>query len=97
MRHAFLHQTIWIIILARLLCSELCRMFGSLQGYVVRKITAMDQDLGSPRGIGYTIVSGLSPGGWGGCVIGSDHNPAAITDEFHRATSVGNSRRELRR
>ncbi|XP_037533900.1 cadherin-23 [Nematolebias whitei] len=27
-------------------------------GYEVRKITAMDQDLGSPRGIGYTIVSG---------------------------------------
>ncbi|CAG04743.1 unnamed protein product, partial [Tetraodon nigroviridis] len=30
----------------------------ALQGYEVRKITAMDQDLGRPRGIGYTIVSG---------------------------------------
>uniref|UniRef100_A0A3B3YUI8 Cadherin domain-containing protein n=1 Tax=Poecilia mexicana TaxID=48701 RepID=A0A3B3YUI8_9TELE len=27
-------------------------------GYQVRKLTAIDQDLGSPRGIGYTIVSG---------------------------------------
>ncbi|XP_027861757.1 cadherin-23 isoform X2 [Xiphophorus couchianus] len=27
-------------------------------GYEVRKITAIDQDLGQPRGIGYTIVSG---------------------------------------
>uniref|UniRef100_A0A3Q2QWK0 Cadherin-23 n=1 Tax=Fundulus heteroclitus TaxID=8078 RepID=A0A3Q2QWK0_FUNHE len=27
-------------------------------GYVVRKLTAIDQDLGKPRGIGYTIVSG---------------------------------------
>uniref|UniRef100_UPI003AAE43FE cadherin-23 isoform X1 n=1 Tax=Centroberyx gerrardi TaxID=166262 RepID=UPI003AAE43FE len=27
-------------------------------GYEVRKITAIDQDLGRPRGIGYTIVSG---------------------------------------
>nr|XP_020454554.1 cadherin-23 isoform X2 [Monopterus albus] len=27
-------------------------------GYVVRKLTAIDQDLGRPRGIGYTIVSG---------------------------------------
>ncbi|XP_019902910.3 cadherin-23 isoform X4 [Esox lucius] len=27
-------------------------------GYEVRKIRAIDQDLGSPRGIGYTIVSG---------------------------------------
>ncbi|KAF7666894.1 hypothetical protein LDENG_00090110 [Lucifuga dentata] len=28
------------------------------QGYEVRKITAIDQDLGRPRGIGYTIISG---------------------------------------
>ncbi|XP_060897001.1 cadherin-23-like [Labrus mixtus] len=27
-------------------------------GYEVRKITAIDQDLGRPRGIGYTIISG---------------------------------------
>ncbi|XP_028278698.1 cadherin-23 [Parambassis ranga] len=27
-------------------------------GYEVRKITAIDQDLGQPRGIGYTIISG---------------------------------------
>ncbi|KAM3862738.1 cadherin-23 [Diretmus argenteus] len=27
-------------------------------GYEVRKITAIDQDLGLPRGIGYTIISG---------------------------------------
>ncbi|XP_029030890.1 cadherin-23-like [Betta splendens] len=27
-------------------------------GYQVRKITAIDQDLGKPRGIGYTIISG---------------------------------------
>ncbi|MFT7806101.1 cadherin-23 [Arapaima gigas] len=27
-------------------------------GYEVRKITAIDQDRGSPRGIGYTVVSG---------------------------------------
>ncbi|CAG6017760.1 unnamed protein product, partial [Menidia menidia] len=30
------------------------------QGYEVRKITAIDQDLGRPRGIGYTIISVLS-------------------------------------
>ncbi|XP_068183037.1 cadherin-23 [Antennarius striatus] len=29
-----------------------------LLGYEVRKITAIDQDLGRPRGIGYTIISG---------------------------------------
>ncbi|KAJ4949642.1 hypothetical protein JOQ06_021151 [Pogonophryne albipinna] len=29
-------------------------------GHVVRKITAIDQDLGRPRGIGYTIIAGLS-------------------------------------
>ncbi|GLD56116.1 cadherin-23 isoform X1, partial [Lates japonicus] len=28
------------------------------EGYEVRKITAIDQDLGRPRGIGYTIISG---------------------------------------
>ncbi|KAM4730337.1 cadherin-23 [Anableps anableps] len=31
---------------------------GTPLGYEVRKITAIDQDLGKPRGIGYTIVSG---------------------------------------
>ncbi|KAJ8014080.1 hypothetical protein DPEC_G00036540 [Dallia pectoralis] len=30
----------------------------SKEGYEVRKIRAIDQDLGNPRGIGYTIVSG---------------------------------------
>ena len=34
-------------------CVLLC-----LQGYEVRKIRAIDQDLGRPRGIGYTIISG---------------------------------------
>lgn len=29
------------------------------QGYEVRKIRAIDQDLGRPRGIGYTILSGV--------------------------------------
>lgn len=32
----------------------------SLQGTTVRMITAVDQDKGRPRGIGYTIVSGES-------------------------------------
>ncbi|XP_029926425.1 cadherin-23 isoform X1 [Myripristis murdjan] len=31
---------------------------GAPPGYEVRKITAIDQDLGRPRGIGYTIVGG---------------------------------------
>lgn len=33
-------------------------MHTSSQGYEVRKIRAIDQDLGRPRGIGYTIISG---------------------------------------
>uniref|UniRef100_A0A3B4TJP7 Cadherin-23 n=1 Tax=Seriola dumerili TaxID=41447 RepID=A0A3B4TJP7_SERDU len=32
--------------------------FVYVSGYEVRKITAIDQDLGRPRGIGYTIISG---------------------------------------
>lgn len=32
------------------------------QGTTVRMITAVDQDKGRPRGIGYTIVSGKSRG-----------------------------------
>lgn len=37
------------------------------QGTTVRMITAIDQDKGRPRGIGYTIVSGKSrAGGCGG-------------------------------
>lgn len=58
----------------------------SLQGYEVRKITAIDQDLGRPRGIGYTIISGLSH------IINltstesitSYHNPTAIIDKSHQ-------------
>lgn len=39
---------------------QLCVLCVCPQGYEVRKITAIDQDLGRPRGIGYTIISGLS-------------------------------------
>lgn len=62
-----------------------------LQGYEVRKITAIDQDLGQPRGIGYTIVSGLSPiinltfTAKRGKSIISYRNPTAITDKSHQA------------
>lgn len=61
------------------------------QGYEVRKITAMDQDLGRPRGIGYTIVSGLSPiinltfTAQREKLIMSYHNPTGIIDKYHRA------------
>jgi len=62
-----------------------------LQGYEVRKITAIDQDLGRPRGIGYTIISGLSliinltstAQSWES--ITSYHNSAAIIDKTHQA------------
>lgn len=62
-----------------------------LQGYEVRKITAIDQDLGRPRGIGYTIVSGLSPiinltsTAKRGKSIISYRNLTAITDKSHQA------------
>lgn len=63
----------------------------SLQGYEVRKITAIDQDLGRPRGIGYTIISGLShiinltSTAQRGESITSYHNPTAIMDKSHQA------------
>lgn len=63
----------------------------SLQGYEVRKITAIDQDLGRPRGIGYTIISGLShkinltSTAQREESITSYHNPAAIIDKSHQA------------
>lgn len=45
-----------------------CNALSSLppQGTTVRMITAIDQDKGRPRGIGYTIVSGKSRRGCGG-------------------------------
>lgn len=63
----------------------------SFQGYEVRKITAIDQDLGRPRGIGYTIISGLShrinltSTAQRGESITSYHNPTAIIDKSHQA------------
>lgn len=62
-----------------------------LQGYEVRKITAIDQDLGRPRGIGYTIISGLShiinltSTAQRRESITSYHNPTAIIDKSHQA------------
>lgn len=63
----------------------------SLQGYEVRKITAIDQDLGRPRGIGYTIITGLShiidltSAAHRGESITSYHNSAVIIDKSHQA------------
>lgn len=63
----------------------------SLQGYEVRKITAIDQDLGRPRGIGYTIITGLShiidltSAAQRGESITSYHNSAVIIDKTHQA------------
>lgn len=63
----------------------------SLQGYEVRKITAIDQDLGRPRGIGYTIITGLShiidltSAAQRGESITSYHNSAVIIDKSHQA------------
>lgn len=57
----------------------------------MRKITAIDQDLGRPRGIGYTIISGLShiinltSTALRGKSITSYHNPTAIIDKSHQA------------
>lgn len=69
-----------------MLCSA--RLF--LQGYEVRKITAHDQDLGQPRGIGYTIISGLThiisltfTAQRSGSIT-SYHNFAAIIDKCHQ-------------
>lgn len=62
----------------------------SLQGHEMRKITAIDQDLGRPRGIGYTIISGLShiinltSTAQRGESITSYHNPTAIIDKSHQ-------------
>lgn len=70
------------------LCVCVC---ASLQGYEVRKITAIDQDLGRPRGIGYTIISGLShiinltSKAQRAESITSYHNPTAIIDKSHQA------------
>lgn len=67
------------------------RAFVSLQGYEVRKITAIDQDLGRPRGIGYTIITGLShiidltSAAQRGESITSYHNSAVIIDKSHQA------------
>lgn len=44
----------------KITCGLYSMLCVCLQGYEVRKITAIDQDLGRPRGIGYTIISGLS-------------------------------------
>lgn len=38
--------------------TELKSLLSPNQGTTVRVITAVDQDKGRPRGIGYTIVSG---------------------------------------
>ncbi|KAK1791202.1 hypothetical protein P4O66_013223 [Electrophorus voltai] len=40
-----------------------------VEGYEVRKIRAIDQDLGRPRGIGYTIISGHITIAWSKHVI----------------------------
>lgn len=66
-------------------------MCVSLQGYEVRKITAIDQDLGRPRGIGYTIITGLShiidltSAAQRGESITSYHNSTVIIDKSHQA------------
>lgn len=67
------------------------RVCVSLQGYEVRKITAIDQDLGRPRGIGYTIITGLShiidltSAAQRGESITSYHNSTVIIDKSHQA------------
>lgn len=45
-------------IAAWVLVTELKSPLSPNQGTTVRVITAVDQDKGRPRGIGYTIVSG---------------------------------------
>lgn len=73
------------------LMNTVCCVCVSLQGYEVRKITAIDQDLGRPRGIGYTIISGLShiinltSTAQRGESITSYHNLTAIIDKSHQA------------
>lgn len=72
-----------------------------LQGHEVRKITAIDQDLGRPRGIGYTIISGLShiinltPTAHRAESITSYHNPAEIIDKSHQTEQSITAERRL--
>lgn len=42
--------------------TKLRSLVSPAQGTTVRVITAIDQDKGRPRGIGYTIVSGKALG-----------------------------------
>lgn len=75
----------------KMTCSLYSMFCVCLQGYEVRKITAIDQDLGRPRGIGYTIISGLShiinltSTAQRRESITSYHNPTAIIDKSHQA------------
>lgn len=44
--------------------SQISFVLSPTQGTTVRVITAIDQDKGRPRGIGYTIVSGKALVPW---------------------------------
>lgn len=44
--------------------SQIRSLLSPTQGTTVRVITAIDQDKGRPRGIGYTIVSGKGSAPW---------------------------------